>query len=99
MYSQKKEDNLIWNYFKDKPPGNLLDIGANDGRLFSNSLWLIEHGWGGVMVEPSPKAFEKLKENHGSNEKLYLIKCAITNHDGFADFYDSGSVKVRKRIT
>src|SRR3990167_7319584 len=97
MYSQKKEDHHIWNYFKDKLPGNLLDIGANDGRLFSNSLWLIEHGWGGVMVEPSPKAFKKLCDNHFSNSKLYLMQYAITDKDGPVIFYYSGSVKVTGR--
>lgn len=97
MYSQKKEDHVIWDYFKDKPPGNFLDIGANDGRLFSNSLWLIEQGWGGVMVEPSPKAFTELVKNHGENPKIYLRYYAITDHDGEVIFYDSGSVKVTGR--
>lgn len=98
MYSQKKEDNLIWDYFKDKPVGTFLDIGANDGKLFSNSLWLIEHGWGGTMVEPSPKAFEELWKNHGSNSKLYLMQYAISDFDGTAEFYESGSVKVTGRV-
>lgn len=97
MYSQKKEDHVIWEYFKDKPLGNLLDIGANDGRLFSNSLWLIEHGWGGVMVEPSPRAFTELVKNHGENPKLYLRQYAITDHDGEINFWDSGSVRVTGR--
>lgn len=98
MYSQKKEDYLIWDYFKNQPPGNLLDIGANDGRLFSNSLWLIEHGWGGVMVEPAPGAFAKLQENHGNNPKLHLMKLAITDHDGEVEFFESGAVKVYGRV-
>lgn len=98
MYSQKKEDNVIWEYFKNSSPSNFLDIGANDGRLFSNSLWLIEHGWGGVMVEPSPKAFAELLKNHGQNPKLYLINQAITNYDGVVDFYESGQVKVIGRV-
>src|SRR3990167_10307798 len=97
MYSQKKEDNLIWNYFKDKPPGNLLDIGANDGRLFSNSLWLIEHDWGGVMIEPSPRAFDRLLNTHGTNPKIQMFNYAITDYDGAIKFYDSGSVKVTGR--
>lgn len=97
MYSQKKEDNLIWEYFKNKPVGHLLDIGANDGKLFSNSLWLIEHGWGGVLVEPSPKAFDKLLDTHGTNPKIQMFNYAITDHDGEIDFYESGSVKVTGR--
>ena len=97
MYSQKGEDKLILNYFQDKPVGNLLDIGANDGRLFSNSLWLIEHGWGGVLVEPSPRAFDKLLNTHGTNPKIQMFNYAITDHDGEIDFYESGSVKVTGR--
>lgn len=97
MYSQKREDDFIWNYFKDKEIGNLLDIGANDGRLFSNSLLLIEKGWGGVLVEPSLRAFEKLQKFHNGNPKIILCQGVITDHDGMCIFHESGAIRVRNR--
>ena len=68
-YSQYGEDRLILDFFNGKK-GNLLDIGANDGRTISNSLLFIEHGWAGVLVEASPIAFEKLKKEHESNDNI-----------------------------
>jgi FkbM family methyltransferase len=40
-----------------------LDIGAYDGKTFSNTLALIERGWNGVLVEPAPEVFVTLMAN------------------------------------
>lgn len=76
MYSQGNEEQIILDYFKDFK-GKLLDIGANDGKTFSNSLALIELGWSATLVEPSVTAFEKLKEIHKDNLKTLLFNFAI----------------------
>ena len=62
MYSQSKEEYHIVMYFRNHV-GRLLDIGAYDGKTFSNSLALLLRGWHGTMIEPSPEVFEKLKKN------------------------------------
>lgn len=41
-----------------------LDIGAYDGKTFSNTLALTERGWGGTLVEASPHAFIALKAQY-----------------------------------
>lgn len=89
MYSQGNEEQIILEYFKDFK-GKLLDIGANDGKTFSNSLALIELGWSAVLVEPSKIAFSKLKELHKDNEKVDLVNYAIGNKEGKAIFFESG---------
>ncbi len=81
MYSQNEEEKYILDYFKDFK-GNLLDIGANDGRTFSNSLALIERGWWAVLVEPSAQAFERLHGTHVDNDNVYCFKGAITEDSG-----------------
>lgn len=58
-YSQNGEGKIIHGFFGNFK-GTLLDLGANDGITLSNSRGLIEDGWGGVLVEPSPVAFDKL---------------------------------------
>ena len=55
----------------------LLDIGAYDGITFSNSLALIEFGWHGVLVEPSPIPFDALLKRHGRNEHLHLVHSLV----------------------
>lgn len=89
MYSQGNEEQIILDYFKDFK-GKLLDIGANDGKTFSNSLALIELGWSATLVEPSVTAFEKLKELHKDNELVYLENIAIGKENGFLTLYESG---------
>jgi FkbM family methyltransferase len=67
-----------------------LDIGAYDGKTFSNSLALLEKGWSGVLVEPSPSVFLKLMENT-KGHKVDLVNCAITPYqeDELRKFFDS----------
>lgn len=89
MYSQNNEESFILDFFKDFK-GKLLDIGANDGQTFSNSLALIERGWEAVLVEPSKSTFEKLKALHSGNEKVICLPCAVGGIDCTATFHESG---------
>jgi FkbM family methyltransferase len=89
-YSQNNEDTVITNYFKGRT-GVLLDIGANDGYTFSNSLALIDAGWAAVLVEPSPTAFKKLSELHGNNANVKLHNVAISTKKGTSTYYDMGN--------
>ncbi len=89
MYSQNDEEKVILGVFGEKP-GRLLDIGAYDGKAFSNTLALIELGWEAVCIEPSPGVFNALMERHKSNPKVTLVNCAIAPKAGLMPFYDSG---------
>lgn len=89
MYSQSKEEQYITEYFKDFT-GTLLDIGANDGKTFSNSLRLIELGWKAVLVEPAPTAWDNLLLLHGDNEKVVLVPLCIGQTNKKVVFHESG---------
>lgn len=89
MYSQNEEDKYILDYFKEYK-GTLLDLGANDGKMFSNSLALIEKGWRGYLVEPSPKAFAKLSKLHSSNKNVECVQVAIGETNSRAVLAESG---------
>lgn len=92
-YSQNKEQDAILNYFGNFK-GVFLDIGANDGKTLSNTRALAELGWCGVLVEPSPKAFAKLKQLYEAEKKgcFYLYNCAVGKHNGRATLHDSGAL-------
>jgi hypothetical protein len=46
------------------PNGFSVELGANDGTRQSNTLHLEKyHGWGGVLIEPEIKNFEKCEKN------------------------------------
>jgi len=90
MYSQSEEEKHILEFFKDKPAGRLLEIGAYHPTVFSNSRALIEVGWGGLLVEPSPKCFSGLEEFYKDSDVVDVVNVAIGSYDGKLKFHDSG---------
>lgn len=89
MYSQNQEEKIILEYFGSET-GTFIDIGANDGVTFSNTRALAERGWRGVLVEPSPQAFEKLKSLYNGHKGFYTYPYAISGHNGKAMLQESG---------
>jgi FkbM family methyltransferase len=67
-FSQMGEDKYIdMEIFHGKRNGVFVDIGAHDGKTFSNTYFLEKYkGWTGICVEPLPNIFKKLKENRNS---------------------------------
>lgn len=91
MYSQNNEEEIILNYFGDFI-GTFIDIGANDGVTLSNTCALSHLGWSGVLVEPSPKAFERLKKNYERMKGFYLYPFAIGEINGTTILHESGEL-------
>lgn len=89
MYSQNAEEKIILDYF-GLETGTFLDVGANDGVTFSNTRALAERGWRGVLVEPSPQAFAKLKDLYNGHKGFYTYPYAISDHNGKAMLQESG---------
>jgi len=89
MFSQNSEEKYILEYFDGKI-GTFLSLGENDGETFSNVRALALRNWRGVMVEPSPKAFQKLKKLYEGRKGFYLYQYAISGHNGKAVLQESG---------
>lgn len=91
MYSQNHEDDIVLNFFQNiESNKTVLDIGANDGKTFSNSLLLIENGWKAHLVEPS-STFRTLMDFHKENDNVLIYPIGIGLENGTIDFYESGS--------
>lgn len=76
MYSQRDEEPVILKALAHISAGRALDCGAFDGRTFSVTLALIELGWSGVMVEPSPGPFKALQALHKDRPNIECIQAA-----------------------
>jgi len=87
-YSQNDEDLIILSYFEGVT-GRLLDIGAYDGRTFSNSLALLERGWHGVLIEASPKVFTHLMTNTAHVSVDLVNACVVPDELDLVTFYDN----------
>lgn len=88
-YSQNLEEKYILEYFGSFV-GDFISIGENDGVTFSNVRALALRGWKGVMVEPSPKAFERLKTLYNGHKGYYLYPFALSDYNGKAMLQESG---------
>ena len=62
-YAQHGEDVLV-EQLLPKGINSFIDIGANDGVLFSNTFKFAKSGAAGVCVDPSLSTYRKLCLNH-----------------------------------
>jgi FkbM family methyltransferase len=90
-YSQNAEQEIILNYFGDMI-GTVCDIGANDGKTFSNSLALLERGWAGFLVEPGRRAYNLLCELHEGKKNIYCFNLGIGKESKNTMFFECGEL-------
>lgn len=89
MYSQNNEEEIILNYFSNSQPGRFIDIGGFHPTQLSNTRCLVEKGWSGVYVEPSPICMESFRKEYENSPNITLIQKAITRETGLAKFFES----------
>jgi len=71
-------DQAIEKYLPRK--GFFVELGANDGIRQSNTLHLEkQHGWGGLLIEPEIKNFEKCEKNRKA--KVVNAACVSFTYD------------------
>jgi FkbM family methyltransferase len=88
MYSQYGEERILYNFFKNKINGFLVDVGAMDGITYSNSRFLIEKfNWNGILVEPHPEYVQKLKLLYLGNDNIIIKPYACLDKETTIDFY------------
>lgn len=59
-----KADHALVKLFGGKRNGTYIEAGANDGIRQSNTMLLYSnYSWRGILIEPVPEVFERLKHN------------------------------------
>ncbi len=53
--AQFGEDRILWQIFKRRHHGFFIEVGAFDGITLSNTYFLEQMGWAGLLVEPIPE--------------------------------------------
>jgi FkbM family methyltransferase len=86
-YSQYGEDKIVSEFIKNSYAGNILDIGANDGYILSNSLHFIENGWGATLIEAAPIPYDKAYQLHKNNAKVQCINTCLSDVNEKFIFY------------
>jgi FkbM family methyltransferase len=65
-----------------------LQIGAMNGHDFDPiNIFIMQHGWQGLLVEPMPHHFAALHETYAGRSGLVFENAAITEADGPVDIY------------
>ncbi len=60
-FAQNQEDLIAWDYFGRKLDGFFVEVGANHPTELSQTWFLEQRGWKGILVEPLPACCEKLR--------------------------------------
>lgn len=64
-----------------------MQIGANDGKS-ADPIFNHNKSWTGIVVEPLPDVFERLKNNYvGHNDKITFENVAVSDKDGVLELY------------
>lgn len=70
------------------PEAVFVEVGSNDGEQHDHLRPLIASlAWRGVMIEPVPFVFERLRAKYSSIERVALENIAIGDRDGTMPFY------------
>lgn len=77
MFSQFEEERIILDFWGNRV-ASFLDIGAWDGIELSNTRALALKGWSGILVEPSPTAFQLLLKNTNDIPNMVCVNSAIS---------------------
>ena len=79
----------ILRLFADSyPEAFFVEIGANDGDQHDHLRPILAaNPWRGILVEPVPYVFERLRANHGQRAGVALENAAIADQDGRLPFY------------
>jgi FkbM family methyltransferase len=66
-FSQEGQDTFVIEYLNNMRNGYFIDIGAYDGKEFSNTYDLEKlYGWTGILVECDPNVVGELKKHRSS---------------------------------
>ncbi len=88
-YSQSDEQYFILDYYKNKPNGKLIDIGAYDVFRFSNTRALYERGFSGILVEPQPANYAAINDHYLQEPRIAVLNFAVGEPAGEVTFYES----------
>ena len=82
MYSQDREEDIIFRYLNKKSSGIYIDIGAGDPEQISNTFHLYQMGWRGLLIEPFMRHHKAIKLKRPDD---VLLSIAISDYDGEID--------------
>ncbi|VDH92930.1 Hypothetical predicted protein, partial [Mytilus galloprovincialis] len=88
-FSQAHQDETVYNIFP-REQGFFIEMGAYNGRLFSNTLWLErKHNWTGLLIEANP---DLCREIDALKRHAWRLCACISDTSRNIDFFQEGAV-------
>lgn len=79
---------VLFEFARTHPDAYVIQIGAHDSTHFDPLRRYILNGrWRGILVEPVPMVFERLRHNYADVDGLIFENAAIAPSDGSKDLY------------
>lgn len=99
--SQHAEIKTLCQLIKPDFPTYLVDVGAYDGVVYSNSYPFVQQGWNAVLIEPHPLAYDLLSESYRDNPRVVCVNRAIANVKGDLPFHlgKEGSISMTSTLS
>lgn len=92
---------LIRAFADAYPDPFFIEIGSNDGEQHDHLRpFIVSRPWSGILVEPVPYVFDRLRRNYGRFDRIVLENAAIADRDGRMTFYYlvDASTEERERL-
>jgi FkbM family methyltransferase len=85
--TMKGEFGIMRKLVGDDWPKVFVDVGANNGFYGSNSFPFVARGWRSVLIEPHPRAFERLQKLHAGKKRTTCLNIACAEKEGEFPLY------------
>ncbi len=92
VYYRLRQPDMIATFedaLADIPDAFVVQVGANDGAQGDPIHALFERhpGWSGLLIEPVPFVFERLRANYHNDSRFIYARVAIADEQGSFPFY------------
>ncbi len=73
------EAELVWKFFDRRKKGFFVEVGANEPQKRSQTWFLEQKGWRGLLIEPQSRFAEELR-NARPRSVVFQVACAAPGH-------------------
>ena len=96
--AQFGEDRILWQVFRQRTSGYFIEIGAYDGVSLSNTYFLEQMGWCGMLVEAIPQLCDQARR---VRPRSRVVQAAVSKpgHPPSATFTIANNVPVLSFLT
>ncbi|MDB6019874.1 MAG: Methyltransferase FkbM [Pedosphaera sp.] len=80
------EGELVWEFFGRNPKGFFVEVGANDPQNSSQTWFLENKGWQGILVEPLSRFYTALCKARPQS-RVFQVACGAPGHPPTAELF------------